>query len=121
GDSWKNTSQICQFKCAPVWTRPSKAVGQMNPFTWEELRRQARDIENDLDAKLTAFSSINPRSTDLLKSMTGTLQENRSNSPHFVVSGLESGREKVPDFEKPDSVKLTTEIDQLLQRYVVIS
>lgn len=87
----------------------------MNPFTWEELIRQARDIENDLDAKLAAFSSNYFRPNNF-KSMPETLQEQRSKSPHFVVSCLENVREKIEGFDKPDSAKLTSEIDQLLQR-----
>ena len=52
---------------------------------WEDLRRQARHIEQDLDVKLVSFSKLGSSSTSGGNSLGDKLTDGRHRSPHSAL------------------------------------
>ncbi|KAF6773948.1 hypothetical protein AHF37_07138 [Paragonimus kellicotti] len=84
-------------------------------YSWDELRRQARSLENEIDSKLANFSTLSNISVD------STAYKSRISGnvlpPHRGVSGLNDQTDlfsATPQGE--DSSKLAITIEQLLQK-----
>ncbi|KAF5398012.1 hypothetical protein PHET_08291 [Paragonimus heterotremus] len=87
----------------------------MASYSWDELRRQARSLENEIDSKLANFSTLSKISVDstVYKSqISGNVLP-----PHRGVSGLNDQSDifsTTPQGEDPS--KLAAAIEQLLQK-----
>ncbi|KAF7257295.1 hypothetical protein EG68_04821 [Paragonimus skrjabini miyazakii] len=92
----------------------------MASYSWDELRRQARSLENEIDSRLANFSTLSNASID----STAYKSQISGNvlPPHRGVSGLNDQSDlfsTTPQSEDPS--KLATTIEQLLQKLTQVN
>ncbi|KAA3672597.1 golgi SNAP receptor complex member 1 [Paragonimus westermani] len=92
----------------------------MASYSWEELRRQARCLENEIDSRLANFSALSNKSIDstAYKSQIG----GNVLPPHRGVSGLNDQSDlfnTTPQGEDPSKLAIT--IEQLLQKLTQVN
>ncbi|GAA53067.1 hypothetical protein CLF_109472, partial [Clonorchis sinensis] len=85
--------------------------------SWDELRRQAKALENELDGKLAAFGTLSLRPD----AVGSSAHQSSQSSSHFIVSGLNTpdGSFKIPNTREESfqsHTRMVSEIEQLLQR-----
>ncbi|KAG5452986.1 Golgi SNAP receptor complex member 1 [Clonorchis sinensis] len=90
--------------------------------SWDELRRQAKALENELDGKLAAFGTLSLRPD----AVGSSAHQSSQSSSHFIVSGLNTpdGSFKIPNTREESfqsHTRMVSEIEQLLQRLTTIN
>ncbi|TPP67660.1 Golgi SNAP receptor complex member 1 [Fasciola gigantica] len=88
----------------------------MQPCSWEELRLEARSIENELDEKLAALGNLG-KLADGGRSKGSLATGNQS---HFIVSGLDTAVNYRN--ENPQTFSnMCSDIEQLLERLTQVN
>ncbi|CAL8077578.1 unnamed protein product [Calicophoron daubneyi] len=90
----------------------------MHRYAWDELRRQARALENELDTKLASFGTLSGRASEPAMKAGGA-----NGSPRFASPGQKEGFKFSPqpeDFSQ-SYAQASSEIEQLIQRLTQVN